>query len=73
MSSGLDVFQKPLRQRSQDEAVPALPGQDGVPRLSMSAERAAAARRRPSAVARPNGTLDSVGQKNELIRVRFAN
>ncbi|HEV2565830.1 MAG TPA: hypothetical protein VGU19_12175, partial [Microvirga sp.] len=24
-------------------------------------------------VVRPNGALDSVGQKNELIRVRFAN
>src|SRR5919107_4361050 len=33
----------------------------------------AAAPARPEPALRPDGSLDTVGQKNELIRVRFAN
>ena len=71
MSSGWTSFKSRFGKKSQD-SFPGIPGQEGVPRPW----RATGAGRRPGeqpTLARPNGKLDTVGQKNELIRVRFAN
>lgn len=71
MSSGWTSFRNRFG-RKQDEA--------GIGVLHEERERAgpeaapvAAPEKGETVVVRPNGALDSVGQKNELIRVRFAN
>ena len=72
MSSGWTSFRNRFGKK-QDEAA-----SEGLPRVSEGPEASV----RPAAsppekgetiIVRPNGALDSVGQKNELIRVRFAN
>jgi crescentin len=72
MSSGWTSFRNRFGKK-QDEVA-----SEGLPRVSEGPEASV----RPAAspqekgetiIVRPNGALDSVGQKNELIRVRFAN
>lgn len=72
MSSGWTSFKSRFGKRSQD-SFPGIPGQDGVQAAMLSDEEPAAAQGEKAAPPPPNGKLDTVGQKNELIRVRFAN
>ena len=72
MSSGWTSFRNRFGKK-QDEA-----GSEGLPQVTDGPEvRAVPAANPPqkneTTAIRPNGALDSVGQKNELIRVRFAN
>ncbi len=72
MSSGWTSFRNRFGKR-QDEAA-----SEGLPHVSEGPEALAMPAASPpgkaeTPIARPNGALDSVGQKNELIRVRFAN
>jgi len=72
MSSGWTSFRNRFGKR-QDEAA-----SEGLPHVSEGPEALAVPAASPpgkaeTPIARPNGALDSVGQKNELIRVRFAN
>jgi crescentin len=69
MSSGWTSFRNRFGKK-QDEDAPASLLQD---REAPEALAIAAPEKAESVIVRPNGTLDSVGQKNELIRVRFAN
>jgi crescentin len=72
MSSGWTSFKNRFgNKRPEDEVLHVLPGQSGAA-LPMSAAAAPSAKNEV-VVARHNAPLDSVGQKNELIRVRFAN
>lgn len=70
MSSGWTSFKSRFSKKSQESFGDIL-GEDAV-RAAMAGEEAPSARQEPM-LARPNGKLDTVGQKNELIRVRFAN
>lgn len=75
MSSGWTSFRNVFGRKSEDSA------SDGAPQTVAAATAEAVAPaappkakgEKPEPVVRPNGMLDSVGQKNELIRVRFAN
>ena len=72
MSSGWTSFRNRFGKK-QDEAA-----SEGLPRVSEGPEASVMPAASPpekgeTIVVRPNGSLDSVGQKNELIRVRFAN
>jgi crescentin len=72
MSSGWTSFRNRFG-RKQDEA-----DSEGLPQVvdgpKVSTVLVASPQEKGGSVAvRPNGALDSVGQKNELIRVRFAN
>ncbi len=72
MSSGWTSFRNRFgNKRPEDEVLNVLPGQSDSA-LPMSAAAAPSAKNEV-VVARHNAPLDSVGQKNELIRVRFAN
>ncbi len=68
MSSGWTSFRNRFG-RKQDEAVVSSLHERGEGAEAM----AAPPEKGEAIVVRPNGMLDSVGQKNELIRVRFAN
>ncbi len=73
MSSGWTSFRNRFgSKKSQDEGIGVLSHQAdaGAP---VAAVALAPQERSEPIIARPNGSLDSVGQKNELIRVRFAN
>jgi crescentin len=75
MSSGWTSFRNRFGKK-QDEAEPAslLPQPQGNGAAAAPALPAPAAPEKAEPIiVRPNGMLDSVGQKNELIRVRFAN
>ncbi|QFU15683.1 chromosome partitioning protein ParA [Microvirga thermotolerans] len=80
MSSGWMPFKNRFGKRSE-EAAASLPqvSQVSLPQRQADTADAADPARAPSpskeepVLVRPNGALDSVGQKNELIRVRFAN
>ena len=72
MSSGWTSFRNRFGKK-QDEAA-----SEGLPRVSEGPEASVMPAASPpekgeTMIVRPNGALDSVGQKNELIRVRFAN
>ena len=72
MSSGWTSFRNRFGKK-QDEAA-----SEGLPRVSEGPEASVMPAASPpekgeTIIVRPNGALDSVGQKNELIRVRFAN
>ncbi|WP_210496977.1 chromosome partitioning protein ParA [Microvirga antarctica] len=69
MSSGWTSFKSRFGKKEQ-ESLPGIVGEDAV-RSAMAEEQAPA--RGDAPLVRPNGKLDGVGQKNELIRVRFAN
>ncbi len=71
MSSGWTSFRNRFGKK-QDEAVTGSLFEGGEP-AEIPAVPAAPHEKGETIVVRPNGTLDSVGQKNELIRVRFAN
>ncbi|MBF9234969.1 chromosome partitioning protein ParA [Microvirga alba] len=68
MSSGWTSFRNRFGKKAE-EAGPSLPLEQNI---ALQPAQAPAAKDEPIAV-RPNGALDSIGQKNELIRVRFAN
>ena len=73
MSSGWNSFRNRFGGRKQqDDALDSRrePVEDRQP---ATPSRAAPEGRGEPVAARPNGALDAVGQKNELIRVRFAN
>ena len=73
MSSGWNSFRNRFGGRKQqDDALDSRrePVEDRQP---AAPSRAAPEGRGEPVAARPNGALDAVGQKNELIRVRFAN
>src|SRR5688572_5302969 len=74
MSSGWTSFRNRFGKKP-DEAEPALlpPPQQGGGAATAPALPAPAQEKAEPVIVRPNGSLDSVGQKNELIRVRFAN
>lgn len=75
MSSGWTSFRNRFGKK-QDEAEPASllpPPQGGGAVAAPALQASAAPEKAEPIVVRPNGMLDSVGQKNELIRVRFAN
>src|SRR6478735_8437336 len=69
MSSGWMPFKNRFGKKPE-EVVVDLPQETVVP--AGSAVPAPGTKQEPVFV-RPNGALDTVGQKNELIRVRFAN
>jgi crescentin len=71
MSSGWTSFRNRFGKK-QDEGALASLLQDGES-SEAPASAAAPPEKGEPAIVRPNGNLDSVGQKNELIRVRFAN
>jgi crescentin len=73
MSSGWNSFRNRFGgKKQQDDALDSRrePLEDRQP---AAPSRAAPEERGEPVAARPNGALDAVGQKNELIRVRFAN
>jgi crescentin len=71
MATGWSPFRNRFGKKPQDEAQDFLPEQI---EQAMSSNAVTAPQPRPEPVlVRPDGALDSVGQKNELIRVRFAN
>jgi crescentin len=72
MSSGWTSFRNRFGKKQDEDPSASLPQvreTAGVPALAA----AAPPEKGEPVIVRPNGTLDSVGQKNELIRVRFAN
>jgi crescentin len=72
MSSGWTSFRNRFGKK-QDEARPALLPQGGEAAAAPVVPAAAPPEKGEAIGVRPYGMLDSVGQKNELIRVRFAN
>src|SRR6476620_3255674 len=68
MSSGWTSFKSRFGKKGQD---PFTGMEDAVRSIMADDEQPAAPE--TTALARPNGKLDTVGQKKELIRVRFAN
>jgi crescentin len=72
MSSGWTSFRNRFG-RKQDEAVAGSLPERGEGAEAMAAPAVTQPEKGEAIVVRPNGMLDSVGQKNELIRVRFAN
>lgn len=72
MSSGWTSFRNRFG-RKQDEAVVSSLHERGEGPEAMAAPAGGAPEKGEAIAVRPNGMLDSVGQKNELIRVRFAN
>lgn len=67
MSSGWTSFRNRFGKKPQEESPEAPP-----PAIAAEAAQPTPVKQEPIIV-RPNAALDSVGQKNELIRVRFAN
>lgn len=67
MSSGWTSFKNRFGKKTEEDGIPSELTE------SVQAEAAAAPAKEESIAVRPNGSLDSIGQKNELIRVRFAN
>jgi crescentin len=73
MSSGWTSFKNRFgNKNSEDEVLNVLPEQSEAA-LPMAVQSAPPAEKTEAVVIRHNAPLDSVGQKNELIRVRFAN
>ena len=72
MSSGWTSFRNRFGKR-QDEAGGSFLHQGGARAEAVAAPAVASPEKGETIVVRPNVALDSVGQKNELIRVRFAN
>jgi crescentin len=74
MSSGWTSFRNRFGGRKQqDDVLNSLREQIEAAEPQSPAPDAAPQEKGEPPLARPNGALDSVGQKNELIRVRFAN
>ncbi len=74
MSSGWTSFRNRFGGRKQqDDVLNSLREQIEAAEPQSPAPEAAPREKGEPPFARPNGALDSVGQKNELIRVRFAN
>jgi crescentin len=74
MSSGWTSFRNRFGGRKQqDDVLNSLREQIEAAEPQSPAPEAAPQEKGEPPLARPNGALDSVGQKNELIRVRFAN
>lgn len=72
MSSGWTSFRNRFGRKQDEAGTSALP--EGARAVEAAvASVAPASEKGETIVVRPNGALDSVGQKNELIRVRFAN
>ncbi|MGO4704807.1 chromosome partitioning protein ParA [Microvirga sp. 2MCAF38] len=66
MTSGWTSFRSRFGKKPDEDGATIVPDQGGI--------AAPAVQSKPDPVlARPDGALDSIGQKNELIRVRFAN
>jgi crescentin len=72
MSSGWTSFRNRFGKK-QDEAGVSPLYEGPVSAEAVAAPAVGSPDKGETIVVRPNGTLDSVGQKNELIRVRFAN
>ncbi|EIM27782.1 hypothetical protein [Microvirga lotononidis] len=72
MSSGWTSFRSRFGKKQEEAIVGSLPGRGEIVE-AVSAPVAAPSEKGGAIVVRPNVALDSVGQKNELIRVRFAN
>jgi crescentin len=72
MSSGWTSFRNRFGKRHDEAGVSPLHQGDGSAE-AVAAPAVAPPEKGETIVVRPNGALDSVGQKNELIRVRFAN
>jgi crescentin len=72
MSSGWTSFRNRFGKR-QDEAGVSSLHERGRSAEAVAATAVASPEKSETIVVRPNAALDSVGQKNELIRVRFAN
>jgi crescentin len=72
MSSGWTSFRNRFGKK-QDEDIPVSPPQVSEAVEAPAVPVVAPAEKGETIIVRPNGALDSVGQKNELIRVRFAN
>ncbi|KFG67179.1 hypothetical protein JH26_24155 [Microvirga sp. BSC39] len=74
MSSGWTSFRNRFgKKQDEAEAVSLPPQQGGGAAAAPALPASAAPEKAEPIIVRPNGMLDSVGQKNELIRVRFAN
>src|SRR4051812_27562291 len=74
MSSGWTSFRNRLGgKKPGEEVIRTLPAQGNATAPMAATAAAAMSPEKEPIVVRPNGSLDSVGQKNELIRVRFAN
>ena len=71
MSSGWTSFRNRFGKRQEEALVASLTEAESA--QTVAAPAAPPADRGETVATRPNGALDSVGQKNELIRVRFAN
>jgi crescentin len=72
MSSGWTSFRNRFGKKQDEAASEGLPGVSEGPEASVM-PAASPPEKGETIIVRPNGALDSVGQKNELIRVRFAN
>jgi crescentin len=74
MSSGWTSFRNRFGgKKPGEELAGILPAQSDVAISSAAIAVAAPPEKGEPIIVRPNGALDTVGQKNELIRVRFAN
>jgi crescentin len=72
MSSGWTSFRNRFGKKQEEgQSAPLPQGEETVE--APAASPVAPSAKGETIVVRPNGSLDSVGQKNELIRVRFAN
>lgn len=72
MSSGWTSFKNRFGKKQDEPGLGSLPEGGGSAEIPTGYAVAVPEKREP-VMARPSATLDSVGQKNELIRVRFAN
>ncbi|WP_262029834.1 chromosome partitioning protein ParA [Microvirga sp. Mcv34] len=72
MSSGWTSFRSRFGKKQEEAIIGSLPDR-GESDVAVAAPAAAPPEKGETVVVRPNVALDSVGQKNELIRVRFAN
>ena len=72
MSSGWVSFRNRFGRKQDEAVVGSVQGRSEAAEAMAAPAGASPEKGEPIAV-RPNGMLDSVGQKNELIRVRFAN
>jgi crescentin len=71
MSSGWTSFRSRFGKKQDETATGSL--FEGSEPVDATAVSVAPPEKGETIVVRPNATLDTVGQKNELIRVRFAN
>jgi len=73
MSSGWTSFKNVFGKKQQDSVLSTLPENGAAAEAPVAPQEQDKAVKSEPVVVRPGAMLDSVGQKNELIRVRFAN